>query len=185
MAAFPRGGPYLKVVTGPMCGGKTTALVGAWHANGGLLVTNEFDKRSSIGIKMHEGNEIEALHVKRLADANIRDGGDVFVDEAQFFDADLLIADVKYLLARGCRVFVAGLDMDSDKNEYPYLKPLEAMSNVCTYLVAHCTVCEAPAPFTRCNVAKDGFLLDDAEGASVYEPVCGKHWTPTPHSNNE
>lgn len=102
---------------------------------------------SSDHVQSHDANRVlsrpveKALDILRLVDDNTRVVG---IDEAQFFDE--AVVDVAQKLAyRGCRVIVAGLDMDFRGQPFGAMPRLLAIAEQVTKLQAVCVVCGGPA----------------------------------------
>jgi thymidine kinase len=93
----------------------------------------------------------------------------VGIDEAQFFDEDLL--EVCQTLARdGRRVIVAGLDQDYMGRPFEPMPQIMAIAEYVTKLHAVCVVCGAPANHSQRIVADRSRVLLGATDA--YEPRC-------------
>ncbi len=102
----------------------------------------------------------------------------VAIDEAQFFDGDLLAA-VETLANRGLRVMVAGLDTDFRGEPFGIIPVLMAVAEEVTKLNAICTVCGEPASRTQRLVNGQPAHVNDPVilvGASEsYEARCRAH----------
>ncbi len=93
----------------------------------------------------------------------------VAIDEAQFFDADL-VEVCNTLANRGVRVIVAGLDMDFKGRPFGPIPALMAVAESVTKLHAVCVNCGNPALYSyRLTPAQDRILLGETEH---YEPRC-------------
>lgn len=93
----------------------------------------------------------------------------VGIDEAQFFDAALL--DVAQELARrGCRVIIAGLDMDYLGKPFGPMPQLLAVAEYVTKVHAICMQCGDLASHSyRLSNSESKVLLGEKES---YEPRC-------------
>lgn len=172
----------LVLMTGPMCSGKTSRLVLHHRMLKGILATHVLDVRNELGIKTHGGNVWPARKVTRLNEIHASCGEHVFLDEGQFMDPEHLLEDVRAMIDAGVHVHIAGLDMSSERVEYPYIAMLTGLPQTKReFFYAECVQCRKDAAFTRCNVVKDDVLLVDP-GDNTYEPVCAEHWRPTPVS---
>ena len=102
----------------------------------------------------------------------------VAIDEAQFFDHDLLQV-VELLAARGVRVIVAGLDLDFRGEPFGPMPLLMCLAEEVTKLHAICTVCGEDASRTQRLVNGQAARYDDPiimVGASeAYEARCREH----------
>ncbi|NQV73738.1 thymidine kinase [bacterium] len=93
----------------------------------------------------------------------------VGIDEAQFFDADL-VEVCKELAAAGKRVIVAGLDQDYLGQPFEPIPSVMAIAEFVTKLHAICVVCGAPANHSQRLVKSEGRVLIGA--TESYEPRC-------------
>lgn len=99
----------------------------------------------------------------------------VGIDEAQFFDLDLV--EVCQTLARqGKRVLVAGLDQDYRGRPFEPIPQLMAVAEYVTKLHAVCVRCGAPANHSQRIAAGEGRVLLGAQEA--YEPRCRRCFDP-------
>ena len=119
----------------------------------------------------HDGNSIESIVVKN---SNIIlkycDEVDVIaIDEAQFFDNDLLIVCNK-LAAKGVRVIVAGLDMDYLGKPFGPIPNLLATAEHITKVHAVCIDCGSPANHSF-RICKNSELVKLGE-KEEYKPLC-------------
>ena len=110
----------LEIITGSMFCGKTEELIRrlrrAAIAKQKIQVFKpNFDTRYSSGkVTSHAGHEFEAIPIENASKIREHLSDDITVvaiDEAQFFDADI-IPVVTELVEKGIRVIGAGLDMD-------------------------------------------------------------------------
>jgi len=132
-------------------------------------------------VTSHAGNHFDAIPVERAADIRARLEADttvVGVDEAQFFDAE--IVDVAQELAeRGVRVILAGLDMDFRGEPFGPMPILMAKAEKVDKLHAICMVCGEEASRTQRLVNGRPARYDDPVvivGASeLYEARCRRH----------
>ncbi len=173
---FKRSG-WIEVICGSMFSGKTEELLRrlrrAKIANQKVVIFKPaLDDRYALDkVVSHDANSLEAVPVadsQQLAD--LAKGYDVVgVDEAQFFDAGL-IAVVQQLALHGCRVIVAGLDMDFRGQPFGPMPDLLAVAEYITKLHAICQQCG--------NLATHSFRLSANEetialGAKqAYEARC-------------
>lgn len=101
----------------------------------------------------------------------------VGIDEAQFFDDDL-VEVCRTLAERGTRTIVAGLDQDYRGRPFEPIPQLMAIAEHVTKLHAICVVCGAPANHSQRIVpGEDRVLLGATE---AYEPRCRHCFEPTP-----
>jgi thymidine kinase len=125
------------------------------------------DSRSPLArIIARSGQTTEAIRVGAAAEILqiVRDDVDVVaVDEAQFFDEDL-VAVVQELLNGGRRVIVAGLDLDFAARPFGPMPYLLALADRVDKLAAVCVRCGSPHA-TRTQ------RLVDGKSASAGAPV--------------
>jgi thymidine kinase len=102
----------------------------------------------------------------------------VGIDEAQFFDADLIDV-IRNLVDRGIRVIVGGLDMDFRGEAFGPMPLLMAQAESVDKLQAICMICGEPASRTQRLVnGKPAHYNDPVVivGASeMYEARCRTH----------
>lgn len=179
----------LKVICGPMFGGKTTTLLRdiLWARNGEekdtLVVKPAFDNRyAETRIVTHDGLSVNCHSIKewstveRKADfAEI-----VFFDEVQFFEEPNFDGDIidiiKNLLRDGKSVVCNGLDMDVFGNPFSITASLLGMADEAMKLTSVCSVCGRTA--TKTFRTTDGAKKVELGSTDIYEPRCNTHWVP-------
>ncbi len=177
----------VEVITGPMFSGKTEELIRrlrrAVIARQKVQVFKpRLDQRySARHVVSHNGDQFHALPVAgaRELEAHLEpDTTVVGIDEAQFFDADLLPL-VQRLAHRGVRVILAGLDMDFRGEPFGIMPQLLAQADRVDKLTAICMVCGREA--TRSQRLIDGQPAHYNDpivvvgAAEMYEPRCRVH----------
>ena len=172
----------VEIITGPMFSGKTEELIRrlrrAVIANLEVQVFKpEIDDRfSSDHVVSHLDDRAPAISVPdafkitTLATAPV-----VGIDEAQFFDADILTV-VHDLAATGTRVIVVGLDQDYQGKPFGYMPQLMAVADYVTKLQAVCVLCGRSASRTQRLRGGQGQLQIGAHGD--YEARCRRCWEP-------
>ncbi len=106
----------------------------------------------------------------------------VGIDEAQFFDENLVIVCQK-LANMGKRVIVAGLDQDYRGEPFEPIPQIMAIAEYVTKTHAICVICGNPANHTqRKSGEKDRVLLGAAD---IYEARCRNCFEPPPESKKE
>lgn len=177
----------LEVITGSMFSGKTDELIRrlrrASIARQKVQVFKPvIDNRYAVEkVTSHAGNDYIAIPIQQSAEIVSRLDGDttvVAIDEAQFFDSDI-ISIVRKLADRGLRVIVAGLDTDFRGEPFGPMPVLMALAEQVEKLQAICMVCGEPACRTQRLVNGIPARYDDPiviVGASeLYEARCRKH----------
>jgi len=178
----PRG--QIELICGSMFSGKTEELIRrvrrAQIARQQVQVFKpSLDARYAVEhVASHNGLRAEAVPVDTAADiaALIRpDTTVVAIDEAQFFDASLVLL-CEELADRGLRVIVAGLDMDFRGEPFGPVPELLARAEEVTKLRAICVRCGAPASRTQRLIDGQPAAYDDpvilVGAAEAYEARC-------------
>lgn len=177
----------VEVITGSMFCGKTDELIRrlrrATIARQKVQVFKPaIDTRyAEQKVTSHAGSNYEAIPVQASRDilsALAQDTTVVAIDEAQFFDADI-VEIVQALADRGLRVIVAGLDMDFRGEPFGPIPVLMAMAEQVDKLQAICMVCGEPATRTQRLVdGKPAHYHDPVVivgAAELYEARCRRH----------
>jgi len=177
----------IEVVCGSMFSGKTDELIRrlirATIARQKVQVFKPaIDLRYAVEkVTSHAGANFDAIPVEKAADIRSRLDSDttvVGIDEAQFFDADI-IAVSQELAARGVRVLVAGLDTDFRGEPFGPMPVLMSIAEHVSKLHAICMVCGDEASRTQRLVNGKPARYDDPVvivGASeMYEARCRLH----------
>ena len=99
----------------------------------------------------------------------------VGIDEAQFFDSDLVPA-ANELARRGLRVIIAGLDQDYMGNPFEPVPQLLAIAEYITKTHAICVCCGQPANYSQRIVARPERVAVGA--ADMYEARCRRCFRP-------
>jgi len=168
---------WIEVITGPMFSGKTEELIRrirrAQIAKQPLAIfkpamENRYANDKIVSHNRKEENSTgvhSALEILNLSgDAKV-----IAIDEAQFFDADL-ITTCTLLANKGKRVIVAGLDMDYKGQPFGVMPQLMAISEYITKLHSICMQCGNSAIFSyRIDDNSDLVLLGAGD---KYMPLC-------------
>ena len=170
---------WIEVVCGSMFSGKTEELIRrirrAEIANQEIrLFKPQVDTRyAKEEIVSHNQNSLTSSVVTSSREIlHHTDGVDVIgIDEAQFFDEDLV--DVSRSLANaGIRVIIAGLDMDYAGQPFGPMPKLMAIAEFVTKVHAICQVCGSLANFSfRLDTDQSQILVGEKDS---YEPRCRK-----------
>jgi thymidine kinase len=121
----------------------------------------------------HDANAIQSTPIDNSQTILLMaEGVDVVgIDEAQFFDAEILHV-CETLALRGTRVIVAGLDMDYLGRPFGQMPYLLSIADYITKLHAICMRCGNIANVSFRKTAQEGqVLLGEKE---TYEPRCRK-----------
>lgn len=153
----PKDHGWIEVVAGPMYSGKTEELIRrirrAEIAKQKVQVFKpEIDNRYSKGdVVSHAGERFNAIPVKSSKEIleKLDDDTDVIgIDEAQFFDSDL-VEVVSKIANNNRRVICAGLDMDFKGEPFGPMPKLMAIAEFVDKIQAVCMVCNNPATRTQ------------------------------------
>ncbi|NSW51892.1 MAG: thymidine kinase [Anaerolineae bacterium] len=132
-------------------------------------------------VTSHSGNQIDCMPLEnssKILTSLEPDVTVVGIDEAQFFDAELLPI-VDDLVNRGIRVIVAGLDMDFRGEPFGIMPILLAKAEVVDKLQAICMVCGETGTRTQRLVNGVPAYYDDpvviVGAAEMYEARCRIH----------
>ncbi len=172
----PRRG-FIEVICGSMFSGKTEELIRrlkrAKYAKQRVEIFKpRVDQRYDVEkVVSHDENVIHSTPVSSAAEmlplaVNIEVVG---VDEAQFFDEDLVTV-CNHLANKGIRVIVAGLDMDYLGVPFGPIPKLVATAEYVTKVHAICVKCGALANHSH-RITQEETLVVVGELES-YEPLC-------------
>jgi thymidine kinase len=177
----------IEVVCGSMFSGKTDELIRrlrrATIARQKVQVFKPIiDNRYSVeNVTSHAGTSFQAVPVanaKTILERLEKDTTVVAIDEAQFFDDEILTI-VQTLADKGLRVVVAGLDTDFRGEPFGPMPVLMAQAERVDKLQAICMVCGEPATRTQRLVNGNPANYHDPVvivGASeMYEARCRQH----------
>lgn len=174
---LPESKGWIEVICGSMFSGKTEELIRrlkrAQIAHQKVEIFKPtLDKRyHDYDIVSHDDSRIcstpvDNSHNILLLSADVDVVG---VDEAQFFDHDL-VEVAEQLAGHGIRVIIAGLDMDFTGSPFGPIPGLLAKAEYITKLHAICVKCGDIANFSyRKARIDDQILLGEKE---IYEPRC-------------
>jgi len=177
----------VEVVCGSMFSGKTDELIRrlrrATIARQKVQVFKPaIDNRYDVEkVSSHAGSTFAAIPVGKAADILMKLDADttvVGVDEAQFFDAEI-VSLVQRLAEGGMRVIVAGLDTDFRAEPFGSMPVLMSIAERVDKLQAICMVCGEPACRTQRLVNgkpagyHDPVIIVGA--AEMYEARCRQH----------
>jgi thymidine kinase len=170
----------IEVVCGSMFSGKTEELLrrvkrARLARQNVLLFKPRIDNRyDDVRVVSHDGLKAEATavasSVELLSFINWASCPDVVgIDEAQFFDADIVDATER-LANEGVRVICAGLDQDYRGRPFGPMPSLMSIAEYVTKLHAVCSRCGASACRSQRLIGTEGQLF--VGGSADYEPRC-------------
>lgn len=170
---------WIEVICGSMFSGKTEELIRrlkrAKIANLKVEIYKPaIDVRyDETQVVSHDSNSIQSTPIENSQTILLlaQDVDVVGIDEAQFFDAEILNV-CEALALRGIRVIVAGLDMDYLGRPFGQMPNLLAVADYITKLHAICMKCGSIANVSyRKVVGENQVMLGEKE---TYEPRCRK-----------
>ena len=174
----PAGSGWIEVIAGSMFSGKSEELIRrlrrAEIARQRVQVFKpEIDTRySADDVVSHSAQRLPCDRVTHASEIleRMQPGTQVVgIDEAQFFDSDL-VAVCERLANVGIRVVVAGLDQDYRGKPFEPMPQLLAVAEYITKTRAICVRCGQPALRSqRLGAATERVVLGAAE---TYEPRC-------------
>ena len=181
---------WIEVICGSMFSGKTEELIRrltrARIAKQRVEIFKpQIDTRySEEDVVSHNANAIRSIPVQSanqiLFYATQVDV--VGIDEAQFFDNELASVCIQ-LADSGCRVIVAGLDMDFLGKPFGPIPELMAISEYVTKVHAICMSCGNLAHYSHRKIAGEKLvMLGETE---TYEPLCRRCFTEARGHRNE
>lgn len=170
---------WIEVICGSMFSGKTEELIRrlkrARIANLKVEIFKPaIDVRyDDVKVVSHDSNAILSTPIDNSQTILLmaQDVDVVGIDEAQFFDAEILNV-CETLAARGTRVIVAGLDMDYLGRPFGSMPNLLAIADYITKLHAICVQCGHIANVSYRKTAQEGQVLLGEK--DIYEPRCRK-----------
>ena len=180
-------GGWVEVVCGSMFSGKTEELIRRIRR---VVIARQvvqvfkpiIDSRyAKEQVSSHSGSFFTAIPVSNVAEMRqlLDPNAEVIaIDEVQFFDAEV-VSICRELAQQGCRVIVAGLDLDFRGEPFGPMPQLLAEAEQVDKLQAICVVCGAPASRTQRLINgkpasySDPIILVGA--TENYEARCRKH----------
>lgn len=168
---------WIEVICGSMFSGKTEELIRrlrrAAFAKQSIILFKPIidDRYATEAVVSHQGQSWLAKRVISAKEILENWQGEqiVAVDEAQFFDADI-IPICNELASKGARVIVAGLDMDYKGLPFGPMPHLMAIAEFVTKVHAVCVSCGQLAQFSHRTVAQTEQVLVGA--VEKYQPLC-------------
>ncbi len=181
--AYPVGAGWIEVIAGCMFSGKTEELIRrlnrARYATQQVVVFKPaVDTRYAVeDVVSHSAIRLPCIPVQHASEivSRVGDAQVVGIDEAQFFDLDL-VGVANRLADEGRRVVIAGLDQDYRGQPFDPVPQLMAIAEYVQKTLAVCMVCGAPADRSQRLVPRDTQVLLGAK--EIYEARCRVHWQP-------
>jgi len=115
---------------------------------------------------LYKLSDIESEYSKQLYNSHV-----ILINEGQFFD-DLYDWVVEMVEYHNKKIYVCGLDGDSNRKKFGQMLDLVPMSDKVTKLKSLCVICKngTKAPFTLRTTSSDEQILIGSE--ETYKPVC-------------
>ena len=167
----------IEIIVGPMFAGKTAELIKRVRRYGyagikSLVFKPKVDNRN-LGekIKSRSGTSIDTFTIsnsREILEIWNDEYGVVAIDEAQFFDKDLINVLV-YLANNNVRVIVSALDQDFEGQPFGFIPNILAVAEKVDKLTAVCMKCGSAASMSyRKSASKELVEIGDKE----YEARC-------------
>ena len=179
MTLTPKNTGWIEVICGPMFSGKTEELirrlVRAKIAKQEVTIFKPTldDRYSEDYIVSHNKRKIKSLTIKNSTEIEkySKKSDVIGIDEAQFFDLDL-ITICKKIARQGKRVVVAGLEKDFQALPFGPMPQLLVDAEYVTKVNAICMQCGNPANFSqRISDEKNQVVIGEID---KYEARCRK-----------
>lgn len=180
---------HLQVIAGPMFSGKSEELLRRVRrariaGQKVAVVHHSLDTRHGTDlVTSHAGASVPSTPIPDAAGVASFAHGKALnllaIDEAQFFDDDL-IGVVEEIVRRGTTVVVAGLCVTWDARPFDPIPSLMALAEDVVKLTAICNVCGADAAFHQRSVAGEAGnplqpVAAHVGGAETYQARCRRH----------
>jgi thymidine kinase len=172
---------WIEVICGSMFSGKTEELIRRMKRAKIANLKVEIFKPSvdiryhEMNIVSHDDNSILSTPIDNSQTILLlsQDVDVVGIDEAQFFDAEIMHV-CQQLALKGTRVIVAGLDMDFMGKPFGPMPQLLSIADYITKLHAICVICGNMASFSYRKMAANSLVLLGQK--EEYMPLCRKHY---------
>jgi thymidine kinase len=183
MTWTPRDAGWIEVICGSMFSGKTEELIRrVRRAQIAQMKTIIFkprvdDRYSEEHVVSHDKKKLTSKIIDSTEEImpNAKDAEVVAIDEAQFFDEDILEI-CKTLAKQKKRVIIAGLDTDYRGKPFGPMPQLICEADYVDKLRAICVVCGNPATYTqRTSKDKQRVVIGETD---IYEARCRNCYEP-------
>ena len=177
MTRTPRNIGWIEVITGSMFSGKSEELIRRLRRaqiarqKVSIFKARLDDRFSADDIVSHNQQRIKSIPVSSARDIleQATDSDVIGVDEAQFFDDDI-VSVLGALANAGKRVVVAGLDKDFRGEAFGPMPQRMTQAEYVTKSLAICMICGEPANFTqRLTPDEDQIIVGELD---IYEARC-------------
>lgn len=179
-------GARIELHTGPMGGGKTSALMQVAHG-ADLVVQSAVNSRDGGALRTHDGAEVPAVatgclwrEIYRALYGEVHRGYvapkvlTIVVDEGQWFSADDWARTMAACVGHKVRFVVAALDWSAQRTRLGSIEWILGAAVRVEWHRGQCVDCGAPSTITRWDGEGPPGVGSIGEGA--YRPVCDAHW---------
>jgi len=168
---------WIEVICGSMFSGKTEELIR--RLNRAVIANQRVEIFKPIKDKRYHNKDVVSHNENAISSNPVESSKEIFsyisdvnvigIDEAQFFDDDLVEVCQK-LAVKGMRVIIAGLDMDFRGKPFGPIPKLLAVAEYITKVHAICPHCGSLATHSyRLSEETDTVVLGEKD---KYEPRC-------------
>ncbi len=180
------GNGWLEIISGPMFAGKSTELIRRLrileHTNISFVLFKPIidNRYAAAKVVTHNRQSMSAEIVKSTRDIlyylqrhpHIKVIG---IDEAQFFDRELVEVVQQLVFQQGKRVIIATLLLDYQDNPFGYVPQLLPYANEHTILHAVCSFCNEDWATHTVRFEGSGKQIE-VGGADKYKVACNRCW---------
>ena len=185
--AFTNG--KLDIIVGPMFSGKSTELIKELLRSADLglnclYINHSFDNRNDHTFSTHHPflipkhyKNIDFISLKNLKGLNKECYDVIGIDEAQFFEKDLIDFVLNHVETYRKHIIISGLDSDSNRNKFGYILDLAPFCDSYTKITSFCKECgpkKEPAIFTYKLTKNDNQI--EIGSSDKYIPLCRMHF---------
>ena len=169
----------IKVITGPMFGGKSLALINQieiyknqYQPNEIVFIKSKIDTRDNEFIKSRDSEKLYKCNmilnlneIHKYVDKHTKL---VVIDEAQFLQgnvSEILMLSIK----NNIDFIIAGLNLTSEQQPFKMMSNILSIATDIIILKARCQICNKPAEYTTTN---DMNKTSAISINTLYYPIC-------------
>ena len=169
----------LTIITGCMFSGKTSYLINNLNEKQNVYYINSvLDTRTTNFIETHDGKKLKAfkrdnLYFNDTELNNLKQNyKTIAIDEGQFFPC--LKNNIERMLEYDFNIYVAGLDADSNQEQFGEILDLILIADKTIKLCGICHICNKDGAFTkRIDISCSKQIL--IGNSNKFQCVCRKH----------
>lgn len=170
------------LIFGCMFSGKTTKLIELYNYSNAepqekLAIKPLIDNRYVAGsINSHSGIQLPGHRISKpeeIFPILTPEVKEIYIDEVQFL-GDNITGVILDLTLQGIKVTAAGLDFDSNHENFGAMAELKKWASNSILLTAKCAVCNETARYTFRTIAAENQILIGHK--NIYEARCEYHW---------